>query len=83
MNVAKKTIGSAIVTLFSMATIFAQSADSVQFKLLYEVPRAAERIELDRLGQLYVYAAAEWTKYTVAGRECCRYSAAALQGIRP
>ena len=53
---------------------FGQRTDTLRLKMCYERAIDAERIELDRLGQVYVYAKGGWTKYDNTGKDAGRFT---------
>jgi hypothetical protein len=49
---------------------FAQAqTDTLRCTLLYEIPKKAERVEMDKLGQIYTFSGSSWTKYDVNGKQ--------------
>ena len=58
---------SGFALVFSLAfTVSAQPADTLRCTLLYEIAVRAERIEMDRIGQIYAFAGNNWLKYDAA-----------------
>jgi outer membrane protein assembly factor BamB len=49
---------------------FAQAqTDTLRCTLLYEIPKKAERVEMDKLGQIYTFSGNAWTKYDINGKQ--------------
>ncbi len=63
------------------ANIFAQ--DTVQLRANYTINNiVAERIELDRLGNVYAFAKGEWHKFNVGDTtECCHFAEHGLENV--
>ena len=61
-------------------TVTAPASDTLHLQANYSINIAAERIELDRLGNVYAFANGEWHKFNVNDTiECCRFAEHGLE----
>ncbi len=69
-----------IIYLLISANIWAQ--DSLQLRANYNINMAAERVELDRMGNVYAFSKGEWHKFNVGDTvECCRFAEHGLASV--
>ena len=55
--------------LLLLAAYGQAQTDTLRCTLLYDIPKKAERVEIDKMGQIYAFAGNSWTKYDVNGKQ--------------